>query len=68
MNEWIPLRERFPEGPGPVLISTKYHTVEIASRMRTSHYSEYQAWYGDKGRIFNDEEVTHWMPLPELPK
>lgn len=61
LPRWISVDERLPERPDTVLINL-FGLVNIA-------------WYcGDgkfgtpSGLMFEDEGVTHWMPLPQPPK
>ncbi len=61
--EWISVKERLPEERMNVLVcfGTHKYDVEIG-------------WF-DKGQWYDDTEyqninlnnVTHWMPLPEIP-
>lgn len=59
-TRWIPCSERMPERPGDYQVCTKneyYGTRNVAKR-----YFNGDCW---SGRWTN---ITHWMPLPELPK
>lgn len=62
MIEWISVKDRLPEKMQNVLIANK----------RGVRYDIDKGWYDgagwarcNKGRYGN---VTHWMPLPELPE
>jgi hypothetical protein len=76
---WIPVTERLPETPEDdcwitVLVVLKtfghkhtWHYVKIAD------YSSDDNWWLIDGRLVTrqgeiDGEVTHWMPLPKLPR
>lgn len=65
---WIPVGERLPEEWWPVLGLIKFHEKEeppaqqVLWYLGNGHWRE--VWRGDM--IEND--VTHWLPLPELPK
>ena len=75
-NEWMSVDERLPEDDVPkhkaqiaVLVLTDRETVKIKNR--TYHPSRF--YYGkfyparwDWG-TFNDDRITHWMPLPAPP-
>lgn len=57
--QWIPVTERFPEENGIYLTFNKkkqyeFHMFQTGKRM----------WKG----IWQEDGVTHWMPLPEPPK
>lgn len=66
-NEWISTSERMPEYEGLYLIYA-YNKVMCAYR-QVFFFSE--VWNNDLTggfSIIKDEDVTHWMPLPEPPK
>ena len=54
MNEWISVKDRLPEQFGKYLVVCK--GIDIA---------QIRLWEGTWDSF---AEVTHWMPLPELPK
>ena len=60
---WISVEERLPEDYEDVVIIMR----DGASSWYRVAYREYGGWSFGGGRRVNDE-VTHWMPLPELPK
>jgi hypothetical protein len=57
---WISTKERLPEDRVEVLVYDEDDGILIAS-----HYKDY--WEG-ADEYANYNKVTHWMPLPELPK
>ena len=57
MAEWIDVKERLPERMGRYLT---HSNIEGRSLVAILFFEK----YGDGF----DAEVTHWMPLPELPK
>ena len=61
---WISVKERLPEDGIPVLIHSA-RGYAIAYRTEHSHpiLGEWIGYYG----LWGFCEVTHWMPLPELP-
>ena len=63
MPRWISVEERLPEDYEDVVIIMR----DGASSWYRVAYREYGGWSFGGGRRVNDE-VTHWMPLPELPK
>lgn len=63
MPSWISVDERLPEDYEDVVIIMR----DGASSWYRVAYREYGGWSFGGGRRVNDE-VTHWMPLPELPK
>lgn len=74
---WIPVEERLPEDNFPtgrkqitVMVATKAGKVTIASRVyeleRKYRGKEYPArWVWSR---WLNNYITHWMPLPKLPK
>lgn len=57
--KWIPVTERLPESYTWVLVSAEDHKVAFDA------FYDGAQW---KDAVLNDLIVTHWMPLPELPK
>jgi len=69
--QWIPVEERLPPNAIYVLVAVydsrpnvKMHFIQIAERFN------YQ-WMDDHNgepALGKGQFVTHWMPLPDLPK
>lgn len=61
-SEWISLKERFPEKIGRYLVyCPRYDWIGVSSfREKDSISTQYPEW--------DISDVTHWMPLPGLPK
>lgn len=61
---WIPVTERLPDEFISVLVcipaETPLPTVKEAYLANN--------WWTTKFGVFNPNEVTHWMPMPEPPK
>lgn len=63
---WIPCTERLPESKKSVFISTKDWTGEGCYYGTIENHV---MWKGYRwGAIYWDDEVTAWMPLPEVYK
>ena len=56
---WIPVTEQLPESYTWVLVSAEGHNVAFDA------FYDGAQW---KDAVLNGLIVTHWMPLPELPK
>ena len=63
MPRWISVEERLPKDYEDVVIIMR----DGASSWYRVAYREYGGWSFGGGRRVNDE-VTHWMHLPEPPK
>lgn len=68
--EWISVKDRLPKSSLWVLVAYKTSKrqclmMEIAY---LQNYFGYQDWYTTEAKYNTVEGVTHWMPLPELPK
>ena len=75
MSEWISVEDRLPEARHHVLIC--YFPVfceNLKKQIDTGYYEEPEEYNDGGGWKFwlSDKVVrggvTHWMPLPELPK
>lgn len=78
--KWIPVSERLPEKDGRYLVfkrhwnNTWFDVLGFAKNgERVSKYDLENAkdvWYGYDSEYgyFSVDSVTHWMPLPEVPK
>lgn len=73
--EWISVRDRLPEFGVPVLIyNSRLNLFEVSSRNDMPSHSFEKADGDLYKRIthpyecWDNNEATHWMPLPEPPK
>jgi len=63
---WIPIEQQEPSEFELVLcciLGEKENAIEILYRHGDSYYSDY-----DSGIVYSQNEISHWMPLPDLPK
>lgn len=63
---WINCNKELPKEDGLYLVCRKERKILIKIR-------EYQSWMNNDRKRFwsnggEDKKITHWMPLPELPK
>ena len=63
-ERWIPVTERLPEKEQCCLVVLNNRTVDFCFYTKRFGFGMYLA---KKWESANDE-VTHWMPLPEPPK
>lgn len=64
--KWIPIEQQEPSEFELVLsciLGEKENAIEILYRHGDSYYSDY-----DGGIMYSQNEISHWMPLPEPPK
>ncbi len=69
-QEWIDIEKKKPPNGVYVLVANydprpnvKMHFIEIAERLHTTWHNGYNG-----ERIDEKSYVTHWMPLPDVPK
>jgi hypothetical protein len=73
MSKWIATSERLPEIETPVLICYGVDIRIGELRWETPGYEDnftaYKYWDDpvDDGQCWEWHDITHWMPLPELP-
>ena len=74
MSDWVSVDERLPADETPVLIVLRGGiTIGELRWERPSWEETYQAFrYWDDphndGQDWQWHDITHWMPLPEVPK
>lgn len=61
MSEWISVKKRLPEESGYYLVFMAYGRMDVMSYIETN-----KCFLGYCGYAMKN--VTHWMPLPELPE
>ncbi len=71
MSEWISVKERLPEKGQFVLIICAGSSIPISASYEPGEYYEWDencncGGYGSE-KHFYQNEITHWMPLPEVP-
>ncbi|EBS4934434.1 DUF551 domain-containing protein [Salmonella enterica subsp. enterica serovar Goverdhan] len=64
-DTWIPVSERMPEASGRY-----WCYVEEQNCLGKSHYQWNCSWNGERWWVESDNggRVTHWMPLPAVPR
>ena len=67
---WIPVRERLPEPEKMVLltVSGKVENISLVDACELGEFSTDEGWILEMWPKWEDPNVTHWMPLPELPE
>lgn len=69
-QRWVPVTERPPKERVPVLAICKNGVMFVAEYEWTNYDGAHWNTRGPlgSGRRIGKARVTHWMPLPELPK
>ncbi len=66
-STWISVEERLPEPEKEVIILNKRKHTDIDFLTDDGEGGYY--WWKSEDAIFSEnDEITHWMPIPELPK
>jgi len=71
-HRWISVKDRLPEEGEEVLIFGQYlndipKILGVRSRYKGDQDWKY-TWEGPDEWVYRENDVTHWMPLPEPPK
>lgn len=61
--EWISVKEKLPEPHVPVLVNAKTGPLKGNAILFVATDKK---WHD--GWIVYDGEITHWIPIPELPE
>lgn len=65
VQKWIPVSERLPEKMEWVMCACVDGEVNI---LRYDHIMDDWDLFHRPNRCYKKEYVTHWMPLPDVPK
>lgn len=82
MSEWISVEDRVPDEPGKYLVVVTWaphRYVDVAHfalkllGLHLAHddlddHDRWGWWDSDSEGAWERTHITHWMPLPELPK
>lgn len=66
-SPWISVKERLPEPEKEVIILNGRKQIDI-DHLTDDGEGGYYWWKSDDIIWCDDDEITHWMPIPELPK
>ena len=66
MNEWISVKDRLPEERTEVLVYRGGY-IDMMNVYTYLGNGEWEDSYGYWSKT-EDEGITYWMPLPDLPK
>ena len=66
MSEWIPISERLPEKEGRnlVVVNNDFYSPKVADFRGGTEWDIFYVFHYPPKKY----EVTHWAPLPEMPK
>lgn len=69
MNEWIKVEDKLPNNGDYVLtFSCGRVDIQMCYINMTSRKNQKKWYFCDHNDDWIDDYVTHWMPLPNLPK
>ena len=70
MNNWISVKDRWPKKEGYYIVAEKNGEGKVyVNRRGLLYWANGPSWCMSwKERDIEKIKVTHWMPLPELPK
>jgi hypothetical protein len=67
LSPWISVEDRLPEPEKEVIILAKNKYIDI-DHLTDDGEGGYYWWKSDEWICCDDDKITHWMPIPELPK
>ena len=71
VQEWISVRDKLPDQSGEVLVivsGNPQKNITLNCAYELAEYDPYDGWIMEMWPEWEDAVVTHWMPLPEMPK
>ena len=66
-SPWISVEDRLPEPEKEVIILNKSKQTDI-DFLTDDFEGGYYWWKSDEIICCDDDKITHWMPIPQLPK
>ena len=70
-QEWISVKDRLPDQSGEVLVivsGNPQKNITLDCAYELAEYDPYDGWIMEMWPEWEDAVVTHWMPIPQLPK
>ena len=64
-SPWISVEDRLPEPEKEVIILNKRKQADI-DFLTDDFEGGYYWWKSDEAIFCEDDEITHWMPIPKL--
>jgi hypothetical protein len=64
MNAWKAIKDAPRDGTEILVYVADWDTCAVATWISVGHYHH---WADRDGSVGDDENVTHWMPLPARP-
>lgn len=67
---WIPVTERLPEHDNNVLVivTDRFSNIKLEHAYLLANYEHDCGWILEMFPEIENPGVTHWMPLPDMPK
>ena len=70
-GEWISVKDRLPDDPHDFVLAAAngaYKNIRLVNAVMMAEYSQEEGWILEMYPEYREAEVTHWMPLPQLPE
>lgn len=72
MSEWISVKDRLPDECDNLVLAIANgkpcRNITLEDAYVLASYVPNEGWIIDEWPMWEEAEVTHWMPLPEPPK
>lgn len=69
--QWVSVKERMPEEGEMTLVAVSgkpRKNITLKNAVELAEYTVSEGWILEMWPEWTGAEITHWMPLPELPK
>ena len=71
MSRWIKAERRLPKTDNMVLVIASgkpCENITLNRAIEMAFYSKEEGWILESWPEWEDAEITHWTPLPQLPE
>jgi hypothetical protein len=68
LMKWISVNDRLPPVQGKKVLVANGHGYISVFALWKKEYGNKWTWIDEQGHFKHTNDITHWMPLPEVPK